>query len=334
LRQGDPSARNPDGTLARNPDGSVRDPNARNPDGSVRDPNARNPDGSVRDPNARNPDGSVRDPNARNPDGSVRDPAPSNDPFRVRSQVTPGGPSMFGGAPGAPTSFVPPGSSAAPGTLGPNGLVSPVAPKKVPTIASLAPAEGPTTGGTVVAITGTNLAGVFAVTFGPSPATFTVNSDTSIVATSPPGGEAADVVVTAPDGPSVAGSKFTYTGTPVVVAKLNRDPPVGNDGALITKGGVILVMAPADYRRTVFGNLAVTLPADVPVNDVIEIHAIAARDHEGILVSVFPPIGESIGNHPVSTGFNADAASSVASNSGRSFRKVSATNWQSVGGGN
>ncbi len=55
-----------------------------------------------------------------------------------------------------------------------------------PTVTTVSPASGPTVGGTSVTITGTNFTGATQVRFGAVPATtFTVNSDTSVTATSP-----------------------------------------------------------------------------------------------------------------------------------------------------
>ena len=55
-----------------------------------------------------------------------------------------------------------------------------------PSISKVSPANGPTTGGTSVTLTGTNFAGATAVSFGDTSATaFTVNSATSITATTP-----------------------------------------------------------------------------------------------------------------------------------------------------
>ncbi|OOG69654.1 hypothetical protein B0E45_15030, partial [Sinorhizobium sp. A49] len=57
-----------------------------------------------------------------------------------------------------------------------------------PTVTAVAPASGPTGGGTLVVITGTNLLNATAVTFGATAASgFTINSDTQITATAPAG---------------------------------------------------------------------------------------------------------------------------------------------------
>lgn len=83
-----------------------------------------------------------------------------------------------------------------------------------PTVTSISPDTGPTTGGTIVTITGTNLNGATAVKFGANNATsFTFVSATQITATSPAGSlGTVYVTVTTPGGISAAsaGAQFTY----------------------------------------------------------------------------------------------------------------------------
>lgn len=89
-----------------------------------------------------------------------------------------------------------------------------------PAVDALSPAQGPSTGGTTVTITGVGFAsGVSGVSFGAAAATsFTVVSNTEVTATVPPfpGGLASivDVVVQSPLGasPPAAGDQFSYTG--------------------------------------------------------------------------------------------------------------------------
>ena len=84
----------------------------------------------------------------------------------------------------------------------------------IPTITSLAPRQGPTSGGTEVVITGTNFTGATAVTFGGVAATsFKVDSDTQITAVAPAGTAGnANVVVTTDFGTTddTAADDFTY----------------------------------------------------------------------------------------------------------------------------
>ncbi|HPA50336.1 MAG TPA: IPT/TIG domain-containing protein [Thermoanaerobaculia bacterium] len=89
----------------------------------------------------------------------------------------------------------------------------------VPAIATVAPAEGPAAGGSSVTITGTNLTGATAVSFGGSAATsFTVDSATQIRATTPAhAAGAVDVTVTTPYGDATSTNGFTYLGAPTAL---------------------------------------------------------------------------------------------------------------------
>jgi IPT/TIG domain/FG-GAP repeat len=82
-----------------------------------------------------------------------------------------------------------------------------------PAVTRVIPAEGPTTGGTVVTISGTNLTGATAVKFGSTGAAgFTVKSSTEISAVSPPGRpETVPLQVTTPSGISVVTSAANFT---------------------------------------------------------------------------------------------------------------------------
>lgn len=83
----------------------------------------------------------------------------------------------------------------------------------LPTITSLAPSSGPTTGGTSVTITGSDLTGATGVTFGGTAATsFSVGSDTTITAAAPARSTAGavPVVVTTLAGASNGSTQYTY----------------------------------------------------------------------------------------------------------------------------
>ena len=84
-----------------------------------------------------------------------------------------------------------------------------------PTVTQVSPSAGPTAGGTAVTITGTNLTGATAVSFGSTPATsFTVTSSTQISATAPAGAGIVDVTVTTAVGTSTtsAADRYAYGG--------------------------------------------------------------------------------------------------------------------------
>jgi len=95
-----------------------------------------------------------------------------------------------------------------------------IVPGGSPIVTGLAPTSGPTTGGTVVTITGSGFSGTPTVDFGGTPATnVTVVSPTEITATSP-AGSAGSVPVTVVDNgatsPTGPADVFTYTtGGPV-----------------------------------------------------------------------------------------------------------------------
>ena len=95
-------------------------------------------------------------------------------------------------------------------------------PPPSPTVTGVSPNTGPSTGGTPVTVSGTNLTGASEVDFGGLAAsTFTVNSATSITTTAPPGSGTVDITVVAAGGtsPTNANDQFVYTGgtpTPTV----------------------------------------------------------------------------------------------------------------------
>ncbi|WP_280238965.1 IPT/TIG domain-containing protein [Nocardia abscessus] len=108
----------------------------------------------------------------------------------------------------------------------------------VPELGSIAPDQGPTSGGTSVTLTGTGLTGATAVTFGTTPATsFTVDSDTQITAVAPAGTGIVSVTVTAPGGTS-NGIPFTYVVVPTLSAIAPASGPTsGGNSVTITGTG-------------------------------------------------------------------------------------------------
>ena len=125
----------------------------------------------------------------------------------------------------------------------------------VPTVTSLSPTSGAFVGGTSVTITGTNLTGATAVDFGVLAATaYTVNSSTSITATSPAVAFATsvDVTVTTPVATSAtsAADQFTYNPVPFVTGV---SPNTGNTagGTSVTITGTGLTGASAVKFGTV-----------------------------------------------------------------------------------
>jgi alpha-tubulin suppressor-like RCC1 family protein len=85
------------------------------------------------------------------------------------------------------------------------------APAPFAQVRRLEPYTGEKSGGTSVTITGINFTGATAVKFGTSEAaSFTVNSNTSITAVSPPGSGNVDVAVTTPEGTSYTSPRDVF----------------------------------------------------------------------------------------------------------------------------
>jgi cysteine-rich repeat protein len=87
-----------------------------------------------------------------------------------------------------------------------------------PAVSGLSPDSGTVNGGTSVTITGANFIDVASVSFGDTPAGFSVNDESSITAVSPPGEDpdTVDITVVNLGGTSArsAADRFTYIATP------------------------------------------------------------------------------------------------------------------------
>jgi hypothetical protein len=159
-----------------------------------------------------------------------------------------------------------------------------------PTVSSISPPSGPTTGGTTVNITGANFTGATAVKFGAASATgYTVNSATSIVATAPAGAGTVDVTVTTAGGTSVisAADQFTYV---VPVPTVTSVSP--NSGP--TTGGTPVTVAGSNFTGATsvkFGSINAT---SFTVISATQISAIAPPGSLGTVdVTVKTPSGTS-----------------------------------------
>ncbi|NJQ00218.1 IPT/TIG domain-containing protein [Streptomyces zingiberis] len=109
-----------------------------------------------------------------------------------------------------------------------------------PVLSAIVPNNGPTTGGTTVVLTGTNLTGATGVSFGGTPATsFTVDGPTQITAVAPAGtAGSVSVTVTTPGGPSNAVT-YTYTAAVPVISNITpaTGPLAGSQTVVLTGTG-------------------------------------------------------------------------------------------------
>ena len=112
--------------------------------------------------------------------------------------------------------------------------------QNAPTVTALSPEGGSTSGGTSVSISGSGFSSASAVHFGSlAAASYTVISDASIAATTPPeAAGAVDVTVTNPAGasPTSPADQFTFVAPPVVTSLCpTAGPPTG--GTTVTIKG-------------------------------------------------------------------------------------------------
>jgi hypothetical protein len=153
-----------------------------------------------------------------------------------------------------------------------------------PTLTGIVPGSGPVTGGTVVTLTGTNLAGTTAVAFGATPATFAVDSATQITAIVP-AGTAGTVQVTATTAGGVSnGVAYAYVVVPTLIAAVpNVGPVAGGTNVVLTGTG--LTGATAVH----FGSTPAT---SFTVDSDLQITAVAPAESAGtVLVTVTTPGG-------------------------------------------
>jgi large repetitive protein len=114
--------------------------------------------------------------------------------------------------------------------------------QEMPAVTSVSPVAGPTGGGTSVTITGTGFSAApatGAVKFGAANATYTVNSNTQITATSPANSAGTyDIRVTTPGGTSAtsAADQFTYITAPTVTSISPTNGPIGGGMTVVITG--------------------------------------------------------------------------------------------------
>jgi hypothetical protein len=161
----------------------------------------------------------------------------------------------------------------------------------LPIVSSVSPNNGPTSGGTIVTITGVGFLGATAVTFGGTPSTFTVNSDTQITAVAPAHAAGTFFVqVTAPAGTSgqVTSAQFSYTTTGPVITGLT--PPSGS-----TAGGNTVIITGTGFTGTTQVTFDGT-PAAFVLQSSTSISATAPAHAAGtVFVRVVTPAGTSSG---------------------------------------
>ena len=139
-----------------------------------------------------------------------------------------------------------------------------------PTIASVSPAEGSTTGGTTVKITGANLEGATAVEFEGAPAEIKTDSQTEITVATPAHAEGTvDVTVTTAGGTSATGpaDEFTYVvPPPPTVTRVQPSEGIASGGTTVKITGTNFQGATAvDFGETAGTSLNVVSATEILV---------------------------------------------------------------------
>jgi large repetitive protein len=143
-----------------------------------------------------------------------------------------------------------------------------------PIVKSISPASGPSGGGTVVTVTGSNLTGATAVNFGnanPGTSIFVNGTGTSLTVTSPAGADAVDLTVTTPGGTSaVSGTTcaqpgtsaapcdaFAFISAPAVTSVSPASGPAGGGTAVTVAGANLTGATAVNFGGTQGTNVAV-----------------------------------------------------------------------------
>jgi acyl-homoserine-lactone acylase len=157
-----------------------------------------------------------------------------------------------------------------------------------PAVTEVAPNSGPAAGGTSVTITGAGFGEASDVKFGASSAaSFTVNSSTSITATSPAGSGTVDVTVTTPEGssPTSASDQFTYVAAPAVSSV---SPNAGAEA-----GGTSVTITGTDLTGASDVKFGASSAASYTVNSPTSITATSPAGSGTVDVTVITPGGTS-----------------------------------------
>ena len=209
-------------------------------------------------------------------------------------------------------------------------------------VMSINPAQGPTSGGTPVTITGVAFTGATAVKFGNTSVAFHVDSDTQITATSPAGTGVVDVAVTTAAGTSLPSTAdhFSYTVTVTGITPA-QGPVTGNTPVTITGTGFTGATA-VKFGSTAAVTFAVlsdtqitaTSPAgtgivDITVTGAAGTSAKSAADlfqYAPVVTAISPAQGPAAGGTQITitgAGFSGATAVKFGSTAATTFRVVS-----------
>lgn len=218
-----------------------------------------------------------------------------------------------------------------------------------PTISRINPTSGPTSGGTTVIITGTNLASPSAVTFGASSATVVSSTATSISVTTPANAAGTvRVVVTTSAGTSTQAVNFTYVtvSAPTITSLSSTVGPASGGNTVTINGTNLLYTTSVSFGGNAASSFAIlsntevsaVAPAGTPGATTVTVTNSAGTSgtlpytYTGIATpsvsSVSPSSGPAVGGNTVSiggSGFTYSTAVTFGSTAVTSFTVVSSS---------
>ncbi len=156
-----------------------------------------------------------------------------------------------------------------------------------PTVATISPTSGPTTGGTLVTLTGTNFGPDSTVTFNSAPGLdVTVSPDGTEITVVTPAHAAGPTTVTVTDGGGSANapSPFTFLGVPVVTSVVPNEGPTLGGNTVTIHGSGFTGATSALFGGNAATNLSVT-------NDTTMTVTVPAGNVGSVAVSVTTPGG-------------------------------------------
>jgi len=162
-----------------------------------------------------------------------------------------------------------------------------------PIASTVTPDNGPVIGGNTVVITGSGFTNAMAVTFGSTPASFTVDSDTQITAIVPPGPSGGDIVSVFVTGPSGSSNGIPYTYAlvlaPIVIGLNPAAGPVS--------GGTTVTITGLNFNGAMAVTFGGNLASSFTISSATQIVATAPPGTGGIAsVVVITPGGSSTPN--------------------------------------
>jgi len=163
-----------------------------------------------------------------------------------------------------------------------------------PAVTLVSPTVGTTAGGTTVVVTGSGFTGANNVKFGltaNATGQMTVNSDTQITVTSPPGGAGTiDITVTTPIGtsPTLAADQFTYAVLPAVTLVSPKTGPIAGGTTVIITGTSFTGANNVKFGLTANATGQMTVNSDTQITVTSPAHAAGQID-----ITVTTPVGTS-----------------------------------------